>query len=532
MPKKPHIIIFNPDEMRWDGMGHMANPAAYTPNLDAFAQNEAVSFSNAYCQNPVCVPSRCSFLTGLYPHVRGHRTMSHLLHEDETSLFRELKEAGYYVWMNGRNDLAAGQLPGNVESHADEIFYFDPGEPVAPARNDRPRPKDSTAERYPYSHYEGVREQAGDSDSRDVNAAVNRILNPVSDKPLCLFLGLLNPHPPYGVEPKYYNKIKKELLSARVRAEETENKSLILDSIRGNLHMEGFTEEQWTELRAVYLAQCAKIDDLFGRLCNALKQAGMYDDCAIFVLSDHGDFAGDYGLPEKAQNSFEDCLCRVPLLIKPPKSQPVDPGTAEGLVELVDFYASVMDYAEVEPDHDHFGRSLRGMIENRRAEVRDYVCCEGGRLPGELQADECHESGKVTLNPGSPYWPKQKAQSDPLAHEKGTMIRTKRYKYIERPSGRNELYDLQDDPGERRNIYEREKDSQEVLKLRLELLKWYQTTCDTVPRKADSRFAPEKIWSMVRSSCPPESERAVRERIEQGGDFMEILQDVAALSKN
>ena len=98
MKKRPNIVIFNPDEMRWDTLGHMGlNPAAVTPNLDKFAREEAVSFSNAYCQNPVCVPSRCSFLTGLYPHVRGHRTMQHMLHEDESSLFSELKNAGYYV---------------------------------------------------------------------------------------------------------------------------------------------------------------------------------------------------------------------------------------------------------------------------------------------------------------------------------------------------------------------------------------------------------------------------------------------------
>ena len=106
MAKRPHIIIFNPDEMRGDALAHLGNPASITPNLDAFAANEAVSFGQAYCQNPVCVPSRCSFFTGLYPHVRGHRTMSHLLRPGETSMLKELKEAGYYVWMNDRNDQA------------------------------------------------------------------------------------------------------------------------------------------------------------------------------------------------------------------------------------------------------------------------------------------------------------------------------------------------------------------------------------------------------------------------------------------
>lgn len=67
MGKHPHIIIFNPDQMRADSMGHWGNPAAKTPFLDRFAETEAVSFRNAFCQNPLCVPSRCSFLPGSIP---------------------------------------------------------------------------------------------------------------------------------------------------------------------------------------------------------------------------------------------------------------------------------------------------------------------------------------------------------------------------------------------------------------------------------------------------------------------------------
>lgn len=91
MAKRPHIIIFNPDEMRADALHHLGNEASITPNLDKLIEADGQSFSNAYCQNPVCVPSRCSFFTGLYPHVRGHRTMSYLLHPGEDSLLKELK---------------------------------------------------------------------------------------------------------------------------------------------------------------------------------------------------------------------------------------------------------------------------------------------------------------------------------------------------------------------------------------------------------------------------------------------------------
>lgn len=152
MKKKPHIIIINPDEMRGDAMGHTGNGAAITPHLDLFAREEAVSFSNAFCQNPVCVPSRCSFFTGLYPHVHGHRTMSYLLHEEEDSLLRELKNNGYYVWMNDRNDLVAGQTEGLIESHINEIFY---GGKTKPAPGPVNHLRGELGDKNYYSHYEG-----------------------------------------------------------------------------------------------------------------------------------------------------------------------------------------------------------------------------------------------------------------------------------------------------------------------------------------------------------------------------------------
>ena len=109
MPKQPHIIIFNPDQWRGDVMGHLGNPAAATPNLDRIIEDDAVSFRYAFCQNPVCTPSRCSFMTGWYPHVRGHRTMFHMLQPDEPVLLKYFKDSGYFVWWGGKNDLVPRQ---------------------------------------------------------------------------------------------------------------------------------------------------------------------------------------------------------------------------------------------------------------------------------------------------------------------------------------------------------------------------------------------------------------------------------------
>lgn len=103
MSKRPHIVLFNPDHYRGDVLNHLGNAGAVTPQLDRLVHQEgAVSFQKAYCQNPVCVPSRCSFMSGWYPHVRGHRTMAHMMHEGENVILKTLKDAGYWVWWGAR----------------------------------------------------------------------------------------------------------------------------------------------------------------------------------------------------------------------------------------------------------------------------------------------------------------------------------------------------------------------------------------------------------------------------------------------
>lgn len=519
MTKRPNIIIINPDQMRADSLGHLGNPAGATPFLDDFARNEAVSFRNAFCQNPVCVPSRCSFTTGLYPHVHGHRTMSYLLRENETSLFEELKNAGYYVWMNARNDLVAGQVPGLVERHASEIYYG--GEAVnvpGPVTNKRGAPGSKDF----YSMYTG--ELGTDENGRrfgpddeDLAAAIRRIRNKPADQPLCLFLGFINPHPPYQAEEPYYSAVDRDALPPRIRPEETEGRPYMEELIRKNQAMDAYTEADWNELRATYLGMCRKVDDLFREVCDALKEVGEYDNSAIFFFSDHGDYTGDYGISEKAQNSFPDCLVRVPLLIKPPKGADLDPGITDGLTELVDFYATAMDYADVKPTHSHFGRSLRPVIADRRQTVRDFACCEGGRLPDEQHCDEYHVSNGPQGTPkGNPYWARHFAQTDPVAHAKGMMIRTQSGKYIARTSGLDEYYDLVNDPRELVNRIADPAYAEQITACQLQLMRWLLETTDVVPFDFDSRFSAEMCWAKVQKLVPPEFKDEIMEKINAG----------------
>ncbi len=491
MRTKPHIVIFNPDQYRADALAHLGNSAAVTPNFDKIIEEDAVSFRNAFCQNPVCTPSRCSFMSGWYPHVRGHRTMFHMMQEDEPVLLRTLKENGYFVWWGGKNDLIPGQK--SLEPYCD-VKYQPEGKLEKGLHGDTSWRGAADSDNY-YSFYAGkletgVNDVYYDGDWANVEGAVD-LINDYDDssdgKLLCIYLPLSYPHPPYGVEDPWYSAIDRAEVPERIEAPESwEDKPSLLKGIYDRQGLQGWNEERWTELRATYLGMCARIDYQFGSLVDALKKKGIYEDTAIFVFSDHGDFTGDYGLVEKTQNTFEDCLSNVPFIIKPPSWVEVEPGVKDALVELIDFPATVEELTGIEPGHTHFGRSLIPVIVGAKDEHRDAVFCEGGRLDGEKHCMEL-ESVDSTVPTGL-YWPRVGLQNqEGPEHTKAVMIRTARYKYVRRLYEKDELYDLQEDPSELNNQIDDPSVSGVLQELKDRLLKFYLETGDVVPHQTDER---------------------------------------------
>ncbi len=489
MPK-PHIIIFNPDQWRGDVVGHLGNSAASTPHLDqAVRDGGFVSFRNAFCQNPVCTPSRCSFMTGWYPHVRGHRTMNHMLHieEGEPVLLNTLKNNGYQVWWGGKNDLVPVEHGyeafcdiRNVPQHALPQYGKDDSWRGAPG--------DDTF----YSFYAGKIDKGEathyhDWDWANVESACRFIREYQDERPLCLYLALSYPHPPYGVEEPWYGTTPRNQLPPRIPTPDwnTAGKPAILQELQRRQGLEAWTEDQWNELRGTYYDACARVDYQFGLVLAALKEAGMYDQSAIFFFSDHGDFTGDYGLVEKTQNTFEDCLARVPLLIKPPEDVPCCPRISEALVELIDFAATVYDFAEIDPGYDHFGRSLKRLIGGATDFHRDTVFCEGGRRPGETQAMEL--SGLGVMPEKSLYWPRMSLQCSDEApwHSRAVMCRTLDAKYVCRLGEQDEFYDLTQDPTGSHNGIDDPFCQERVAAMKERLLRWWLETGDVIPRRID-----------------------------------------------
>ena len=231
---------------------------------------------------------------------------------------------------------------------------------------------------------------------------------------------------------------------------------------------------------------CARVDHQFGMLVRALQETGLYDDTAIFFFADHGDFTGDYDLVEKTQNTFEDCLTRVPFLIKPPADVPITPRVSDALVELIDFPATVEALTGIVPQHTHFGRSLLPLLAGETDEHRDAVFCEGGRLHGERHCMELESASSQV--PTGLYWPRVNLQtSEGPEHTKAIMCRTREFKYVRRLYEQDELYDLRNDPGELQNRIDDPALADVLAIMKERLLTHYLETCDVVPHDTDQR---------------------------------------------
>ncbi len=491
LQKKYNLVIFNPDQCRANAIGHLGAQGAVTPVLDAFAETEAVSFRNAFCQNPVCVPSRCSFMSGWYPHVKGHRTMYYLMHQEDPTLLKRLKEDGYYVIWAGKNDLIAGDVGyRDVCDYKANLPKDGSVQDFSKEQSWRGAKDDSRF----YSFFAGVVEQAddlNDSDAIFLQQSIAQINALDAAQPFCLYMPCQYPHPPYGVSRAFRDKIDARLLEKRIVFDgDWSTKPSVLKKILEKQNLDLFDEETWCELRAVYYAMCARVDAQFGQLLEALKNKGVYDDTLIVFLSDHGDFTGDYGLVEKTQNTFEDCIVNVPFLIKPPKDYAVQPGIRDGLVELIDLVPLVEEICGLKKTYDHFGKSPIPFFDNPLYENRTFAFCEGGRLSHEMH---CSEMQSPSAKEGGLYYPRISVEmEDPIAHTKACMMRTKTDKYVYRLYEQDEFYDLQNDPKECNNQINNPQYAAQITQMKAMLLDFMVETTDVVPYTADARFFPDE----------------------------------------
>lgn len=476
-----NIIYFNPDEMRGDLMGCAGHPLVQTPNLDRFAAT-GVRFDNCHVQHTVCTPSRCSFMTGWYPHTRGHRTLWHCLRPDEPNTMKYLKSAGYDVHWIGKNDLLSPESFANSVTRVHDVRggghsdrAYDAGHPGFMSFLNTPMTD---------QHH----------DFYSVKEAVKFLTNrSASDPPFMLFLAPILPHCPYTVPQPWYDMYDPDDIPP-LRPCDLPNKPGFHRLIRTYRRLDELDDEALRKIMAVYLGMISYVDHLFGMLLDALQATGLEDDTAVFFFSDHGDWAGDYGLVEKWSSGLDDCLTRIPMLVR-------TPGCAAGHVvdtpvECFDIMPTTLELAGIEPRHTHHARSMMSALAGGDGDPDRAAFADGGY---DLHEPHCFEGKTGTRDDiagkrdGIYFLKGLQQQEHPASTCRSTMMRTQDHKLIWRTADANELYDLKKDPLELNNVFDAPeyRDIRESLMARM--LTWYVHTADTVPWEADPRGFPPQL---------------------------------------
>ncbi|UQZ81458.1 Arylsulfatase [Paenibacillus konkukensis] len=481
-----NFVFFFPDEMRAESIGCYGHPLVKTPHMDNLAA-EGVRFDQCHVQNTVCSPSRCSLMTGLYPHVSGHRTLWHLLRPHEPSLFRYLKQAGYQIKWFGKNHTYCNEY---LEEILGEEAYQTREELERSMRGEfrYENPFDPDDERF-YSFLLKPHSEGGQKPTEtelSVEKAIRFLQSDEArEKPFVLFLPTLQPHAPYVVPEPYYSMYDPEAL-APLKPSGLPDKPSYHELIRSYRRLDRITDDTLRKIQAIYLGMISYVDDQFGRLMEALSSHGWEDNTTVIVSSDHGDYAGDYGLVEKWPNAMEDCLTRVPLIVRAPGNR--QGHVVREQVELFDIMPTMLELAGTRAEHDHFAVSLVPQLFGAAGDPERAVFADGGynkREPHCFEGDPVRDAWFAN-NPDSFYWPKARQQQEhPDSVCRATMLRTMQYKLVKRTDDASELYDLQSDPGELHNVYDDASYADIRRQLEQRMLEWYIETSDIVPRDSN-----------------------------------------------
>ncbi|NQY56204.1 MAG: sulfatase-like hydrolase/transferase [Ilumatobacteraceae bacterium] len=479
---RPNVLMFMTDQLRYDALACNGSPVAHTPNFDAVA-SRGVRCTDAFSQHSVCGPSRVSMLTGWYPHVAGHRTLTNLVKPYEPNLFALLRDAGYHVaWAGERGDMFA---PGVADASTDRRGFA-----ITPIVLTEPSPF-GPDDPWFAAHYHGRRDGGADGPTLDFDeASVRTAIEWITDglpEPWCLLIALIFPHPPFVAEEPWFSMHDRATMPAPAPWV-PDGKPRFMQALRTRYGTGDFDESRWAEIAATYHGMVSRADDQLGRVLSAVDHAGQGERTMTWCFTDHGEYLGDHGLVEKWPSGQHDVLLRNPLLV-------AGPGVAEGatcdaLIEMVDLLPTLLDVADGEARHTHFGRSLVEVLADPSKDHRTHAFAEGGFLLAE---------GHLLEQARGAYAPKAAQQhDDPVSVGKAMSVRTHTHSYVHRLYEAPELYDLVDDPYETVNLAGRPEVADVEAALRAELMEWMLATTDVIPWDKDPRFEPTMLELFAR----------------------------------
>ncbi|BAM03316.1 sulfatase family protein [Phycisphaera mikurensis] len=361
MPARPNLLVIMTDQQRADSLGCLGNHAVATPHLDGLAQS-GVLFENAWCTNPICTPSRASFLTG--HHLPRHQveTIDGELDPEEVLFPERLRGAGYRTGLVGKLHAQSGAIESRRRHPHDgfdvyDLYYGGGAMMGSPLNAYAPWVE---ARRPDVYQLLVEHEKAAGPIPAEVHmnawaaerAAAFLDAEGGGGRPWFLMVSVFDPHNPYDDHPP----------EAEARVDEAALPPPIPPPAPGTVppgvarHARDnyfgdyaeMTDEQVRRMRTGYHAEVGMIDDLVGRLLTHLDARGLAEETLVLFLSDHGDLLGDHGLLVKGPVVY-DANLRVPAIVRWPGR--VEAGMRHaGPIQLNDLTATLLHAAGVDAE--------------------------------------------------------------------------------------------------------------------------------------------------------------------------------------
>lgn len=417
---RPNVLFIAIDDLNND-LGTYGHPIVQSPNIDRLAKM-GTRFDRAYCQFPICNPSRASMMTGLRPATTKVDDLAKHFRKalpDVVTLPQLFRNNGYYAARVGKiyhyhvpNDIGKDGLDDPASwDHKINPIGRDKAEEHLILRLTKP-----TAGGVSVSY---LRAEGEDEEQTDGMVATEtiKLLEANKDKPFFIAAGFYRPHLPFIAPKRYFELYPIEKVEvARGPFEYVKELPAAARASTQPWPWMGITEDQLRDTTQAYWACISFVDSQVGRLLDALERLGLSDNTIVVLWGDHGYHMGQHGLLRK-KSLFEESA-RSPLIIAAPGAKGKGKASPR-VVEFVDIYPTLAELTGLTPPKNLEGKSLKPLLDHPTAKWE---------RPAFTQVS--HRSVA------------------------GHSVRTERYRYIEWDGGKQgaQLYDYETDPGEKRNL--------------------------------------------------------------------------------
>ena len=382
MPDRPNIVIITMDQLRWDALGCAGNPVVQTPNIDRLAR-EGARCEHFFVQSPVCQPSRATMFTGRYPRAHGVKWNWHNLPDRESTIAGTLSGAGYHTHAIGKTHFT----PLDKLHGFDDRFFVE-GKMYSEYDEYRTRLRERGLDGAYFEHtrqwgnpenYGASTFPLGDDNYVDTYIGRNarRIISADDRAPFFYWVSFCNPHMPFDPPEPFDSMYPPESVDVPPDFPHIQHSRIPeFRTSSGQRDFSALTEQKLRKVIANYYGCISLVDREIGGVLDALESRGVLDDTVIIFLSDHGEMLGHKGRLWKGRMLY-DHLVRVPFILRYPRE--IGGGQIiSDLIQATDIMPTILDYAGVSGAPGIQGRSIRRLLRKDSVDWRQWAFAEAG----------------------------------------------------------------------------------------------------------------------------------------------------------